>query len=251
MSPVFKSPLSVLFAVLVFTILQTCKDESIPVPVDESLAYFPLQPGKYIEYRMDSVIFDVVSGKKTKDTTISYIREMVADTFTDLAGRKTFRLERFYKKGPTDPWTIHGVWTAQLTPNGFERTEDNLKFIKMIFPMVPDQEFNGLVYIDTEAPYYIADEPVTIYRQWGFQKVQKTNQKERVGLFDLDQVATVLLNNSRNVIEKRYAVEKYAKGIGMVYKEMQILDCQSCPGNTLDTEAERGFILRQIMTAHN
>lgn len=251
MSPVFKSPLSVLFAVLFLTVLQTCKNESIPVPVDESLSYFPLQVGKYVEYRMDSVIFDVVSGKKTKDTSISYLREVVADTFTDLAGKKAYRLERFFKKAPSDPWTIQSVWTAQITPNGYERTEDNLRFIKMIFPMVPAQEFNALVYIDTEQPYYIADEPVTIYRQWGYQKVEKTNQKERIGLFNLDEVATVLLNNSRNVIEKRYAVEKYAKGIGLVYKEMQILDCQSCPGSTLDTDAERGFILRQIMTAHN
>jgi hypothetical protein len=63
-----------------------------------------------------------------------------------------------------------------------------------------------------------------------------------------------------NAIERRLSRVKYAKHIGVVYRELWILDSQYCnqipaPADCLTKpwveKAEKGYILRQVITGYN
>jgi hypothetical protein len=67
-------------------------------------------------------------------------------------------------------------------------------------------------------------------------------------------VLTVREADSENLIELRRSRVKYAKGIGLVYRELWVLDTQcieQCDGKPWEEKAEKGFILSQTITAHN
>ena len=65
----------------------------------------------------------------------------------------------------------------------------------------------------------------------------------------VDSVATVTQLDELNAIQKNYSAEKFAKGLGLVYKEQQFLSCNSFCADW--THPESGNIVRKSMLAHN
>jgi hypothetical protein len=80
------------------------------------------------------------------------------------------------------------------------------------------------------------------------------DQTESIGDLQFDKVAIVLLTDDgeENTIERRYALEKYARGVGLIYKEYEILDsqCSTCT-EPWSEKAEKGFILKQTLIEYN
>ncbi|MEL6865958.1 MAG: hypothetical protein AAFP19_16145, partial [Bacteroidota bacterium] len=66
-----------------------------------------------------------------------------------------------------------------------------------------------------------------------------------------DSVATIYQADNENAIELRYSIEKYARNIGLVYREMRILDTQAIVDDPWEEKAQKGFIIRQQITRHN
>jgi hypothetical protein len=61
----------------------------------------------------------------------------------------------------------------------------------------------------------------------------------------LDSCLKVIQIDEENLFEKKYGEEQYARGIGLVSKELIILNTQAPPsGQTFLERAESGFILR-------
>ena len=57
-----------------------------------------------------------------------------------------------------------------------------------------------------------------------------------------------------NLIELREAIEKYARNVGLIEKQMRILDTQciiECEGEPWEVKAEKGFILKQRILEFN
>jgi hypothetical protein len=67
-----------------------------------------------------------------------------------------------------------------------------------------------------------------------------------------NQVAIVSLADSENLIEYRWGREYYAKGIGLIYKELRVLDTQKIdPTTAWEEKAEKGFIVKQRLLSYN
>jgi hypothetical protein len=78
------------------------------------------------------------------------------------------------------------------------------------------------------------------------------DQAETVGAQFYDKVCKVTEVDDENALEKRFSVMKYAKGVGLIYKEQWILDTQIFD-NTIPfiEKAQKGMILRQYLISHN
>jgi hypothetical protein len=77
--------------------------------------------------------------------------------------------------------------------------------------------------------------------------------------FDFDSVATVEQANSENLIEQRWSMERYAKGVGLIYREQQLVDsyCKylgdnaPCVNKSWPEKAGRGYKLTQRIISWN
>jgi len=69
-------------------------------------------------------------------------------------------------------------------------------------------------------------------------------------------VISILQTDEEDILAKRYSLEKYAKGVGLIYKELTVLDCNNTINQCSDNvpwgqRATKGFLLKQFITKYN
>ena len=239
------------------------KQPVIPIePVDPAsqYAYFPLEIGKFIDYAVDSVVYDFATGSSIlRDSTRTFLREVIADTILDNAGQPVYAIEQYERRSDTAAWQIRRVYSAARTATQAIRTEENLRFLKLIFPLDRHSAWNGNLWIDQYREIEIAGERLRPFVNWNYE-VDSLDIPAAIGPFNFDSILVVTEVDETNAIERRFSRVKYAKHLGLVWREQWILDSQYCnqlppPADCLSKpwteKAEKGYVLRQVITNHN
>jgi hypothetical protein len=230
----------------------SCDSEPDNFSIEQGTEYYPLAVGKYWIYKVDSTIFDP-NGDSTVSFSTTFVKEEITDTLLDNEGNVAFRYERYERSADTLPWQVKKVFTATLDGKQAIRTEDNLRFIKMTFPLRENNRWNGNAYFDPSLIVTVAGESLEMFKSWEY-KIEAVGKADTVGTFAFEAVTVVEEAASENLIELRSSLAKYAKGIGLVYRELWILDTQcieACDGQSWEEKAEKGFILKQYILEHN
>lgn len=190
--------------IISFFFLSSCADDQIdnpPAPVVADHAFFPVDSGFTRIYEVDSIYWDAFTGNHD---TVSYeLKEVMAGIYIDNQGRKGQRIER-YKKDDNGNWIIYRVWSSLLTATTAEVTEENIRYIKLTFPVAVNESWNGNAFNAEGALNYT-------YQNTG---------GEMFGGFNFPETATVIQDNDPpNLLEDKYGEERYAKGTGIYYRK--------------------------------
>jgi hypothetical protein len=240
-------------------IVYSCKKEDNSLNSTQLSEYLPLQVGKYIHYRLDSMRF-IDFGQR--DTVISYdAKDVVDGQLEDNTGRTTYRIIRYLRDAQsTNENDYIAKHTYFVTPQreSIELHEENLKFQKLRLPVNNGFNWHGNAFLPT-TPYYNTyqfsnDEDIS---QWDYTY---TNVNEPVTINDIvyDSTVTVLqVADSSNVpIEfpdglayRNYWTETYARNIGLVYKEVVMWEYQ--PPNSGNPGFRSGFGIKMSIIDHN
>ncbi len=213
---------SILVLLAISAGLITCKKKDTPAP-DLGYNYFPGKIGSYITYEIDSFVQDE---DLPFDTLYKYqVKEVLQSTFVDNTGRPSIRIERYKKKFNDTipysalPWLLSDVWYATKTSTGLEKVEEDVRYLRLIFPVSDDEEdWNGNVF--------------NVFEEWPYN-YSSHGVAEIVNGFSFDSVLTIEQINTTNFVETKYGLEKYAAGIGLVYKELRLVGKQPQDGNDL------------------
>lgn len=251
------------FFIAIFLIINGCGERETfdPYPLAESqYAYFPLETGKYVVYRVDSIVYDfAVGGGILRDSSRTFVKEITGDTLRDQTGQLLYAIERYERKNADEPWTLKSIGTAARTASQAIRTEDNLRFLKLVFPLSRSSEWDGNLWIDKNREIEIAGERMRPFTNWQYE-VDSIDVQAVVGAFAFDSTLVVTEADDKNIIERRLSRVRYAKHVGLVWKEQWILDSQYCnqlpPPADCETKpweekAEKGYILRQVILEFN
>ena len=235
-----------------FTCTENTKTEDFNV--EFGFEYFPLEVGKYQTYAVDSVLYDIGPDASIIVTNSrTFVKHEISDTITDNLGRTGFIVERFERAHDSLDWVIKDVWTAFRTESEAEWIEENLRFIKMVFPVKDGISWNGNRFIDETTIVPIAGESVEVFKSWSYEVLESDIAMD-YGNYFFDNVAIISQADSENLIELRESTEHYAKDVGLIFREMRILDTQcisECEGQSWEEKAEKGFILRQKIIDFN
>ena len=216
-----KKSLPFLVLAFVFTVgMFSCKKaDDVPAPPQAEQEYFPLEKGKWVIYDVDSTIWDDTFC--IKRFYHYQIMHMVVDTFSDDVGRLSHRIETRIRKKAEDEWQRQTTFYATNTKTELEIVRDELRFIKMVFPINEGGTWEGNNYI-------LTDDPVnTFYRDWTYRYTD-VEQPFNTGFKVFDKTITVHAKDEavsdpelfENVSASRTkSVEKYASGVGMIYRE--------------------------------
>lgn len=239
---------------LSFFVASCGKNETETLP-DLAKDYFPLQIGKTLTYDIDTVFYDPQPGNTVKIDTFRWqIKEVFVDTFKDATGLLTYKIERSERRrGDTSKYEVRKIFTTALSENEVLRTEDNLKFIKMPRFLGEKTTWDGNIYCDQSLIIEVAGERMGLFsKKWNYE-VLTLGKSEKVGTKDFTDILTIRAQSDTRILtEKRYNLEKYAKGIGLVYKEQHILDTQKLDATIAwEKKAERGYIVKQTITSYN
>lgn len=200
----------VLFIFCILLFFSCKKDRELEESPDLGYDYFPVTMGKYIVYDVDSIAYIQLPSADTI-TTKFRIKEVIDSMFKDNQGRDTYRITRYKKNySPTIsyddiPWVIQDVWTANLTATTAEVVEENTRYIKLTFPIVKNNKWNG------NAQNTIGE--------WQYKYTEVDKALTLNGL-SFENTLTVLQKKETPAIYYKNYEEKYAKGIGIIYKEV-------------------------------
>ncbi len=246
---------------MLILLMIACRDE-LSSPVEESIygyGYFPLEVGLERIYRLDSIQYDLGRNDlPVDDSSTFYLREVVVEQLLDHTGMSVYRIERFRSDDPDGPWEIFDVATQSRSTNQAFYTENNLRLINLVFPVEAGKKWDGNAFIKDDITVIIRGESIEMFKGWDYQMVA-VDSTEQVGEIMFDEVLTVQQAASENAIERRYSFEKYAKGVGLVFRHREILDSyckyigtnEPCINKDWRAKAGRGFILRQTLVSHN
>lgn len=192
------------YGCLILTFLMTftyCKKKSSElVPVDYS--YFPLKLKSWVIY---NITFRKVDKDVNIDTTVHYqLKEIIDTIIEDNTGKPVYRIERYTRPGNGHSWEISQVWQQGIDHNAAYKVEDNIKYVKLRFPVELNKSWNGNIYNSEEPLDYT---------------ISSIDQQETINGISFGNVLTVTQQYSQNLIEKFHFFEKYAKNIGLVQKQ--------------------------------
>jgi len=128
---------------------------------------------------------------------------------------------RFIRNTAANPWQPDATFMAINTGTSLEFVENNLRYIKLKVPIKDSYSWKGNSYIDT----YSLNSDLKYLDSWDYV-YDSVGVRSTVGTFTLD--STLKVNQRDEIIgtpsdpnsysEKNYGVEKYAAGIGLVYR---------------------------------
>ena len=261
-------PSTIITGILFFTTIMfaSCSDKKEQFETEALSDYTPqLIPGKYITYRVDSLVFPNF-GRNTEIHKYQ-VKHVIDAQITDNLGRPSYRVFRYIRDSvdatswtPAQAWVPNGSYFITVLTNQVEFIEDNLRFVKLHLPFregftwagnshLPDNPYLPLFGLfsndDNMADwefYYDTFEPSFTY---------KNNLYENVWTVEAaDEIYNVPITDPTAYAARTRAFEKYAKNIGLVYREYELWEYQPNPGGT-GGPYKSGFGVTQWMIEHN
>lgn len=176
-------------------------------------------------YRVDSIAYDD-NGAQTIDTFYYQYKEEIGEEYTDDAGKQAFIVKRYYRDNDSTEWIPTTNYTVQLVGNTLQKVEDNVRIVKLVFPLRDRLSWDG-----------------NMYNNKGDQLFRIIDYKKAYALNNVSVTSLKVQQwNIQNFIEEIKRYEIYADNIGMVELLFDSL-------NTQDS-GTRGFRYRLTLTSY-
>ena len=184
-------------------------NSELPPPQDGGNFFYP-KIGQSIVYDVEDTEYEL-TGKFTLKTY--QLKEVNVSTFKDLAGKEVLRIERYRREKRVDKWIIDSIFTAKKEVDKALKTENNVTYIKMFFPIKEGLKWNGNAYNSFGNDSY---------------EMKKVNQLFQTNGRKFDNSVTIIQQNDSTLVDLKRRMEVYAEGIGLIYREeIKVSYCNS------------------------
>ncbi|MFN5183422.1 MAG: hypothetical protein ACK5D5_10425 [Bacteroidota bacterium] len=212
------------FFLTILLLFFSCKKDNVIDSVDFGRDYFPGKIGTYVVYECDSTVYPDLNAP-TRNYKF-FIKEVIDSNFKDNSGSTAIKISRFKKWTKYDTvtladtsWYLQDVWWGNISNEKFELVEENNRVIKLVFPVEQGKTWNGNAFNtlgEWEFEYTSVDVPYSN----GYKSFEKTLH---VNQFDSGNILLYYKNYN----------EKYARGVGMIFKEIEDYTWQENNGTIL------------------
>lgn len=239
---VFRPILGLLFLFCV-AFVTSCDEETETLDFITGFDYFPVEQDFWLEYQVDSVLYSPLR-TGGKDSVSVQVRETFGEIFIDNEGREAITIERRVRQNSNIDWNkiTPTVWYVVRTEDQVERVEGELRFMKLIFPVFEGRTWDGNAFLNTD------DTQLRDYRDWSYQYVQVA---ENTTVNDLNFIETLTVSqvDREDLVNKTFAIETYAKNVGLIKKEEWILKRNDTGTNDdWPQRAETGYLMIKTLT---
>lgn len=223
----------IIFILSVATALISCKkNQNKEVEDYLDFSYTPAYEGYWRIYDVESLLIDAKIG--VRDTVVYEMKEIYESSFLDKSGNTVYRIERYRRDIGDSIWMFDEVIRDIKTDYTFDRIVDNQRIVNVVYPLIRNYTWDGLMYLDRDiTPAYMDN--------WLFL-TSYFNRNGSINDINFDSTLYVEQINISDVHILRSANEIYAKDVGLIFKKIAYFDSQNA-NQSIDwsIKAEKGF----------
>jgi hypothetical protein len=220
--------------------------------------YLPLEQGKYITYRVDSTVFTNLG--RNEEIHKYQVKHVVDTLITDNLGRSSYRIIQYESDSSgTQPWMPISTYFITPLDDQVEVIEDNLRFIKLHLPFRLNYNWKGNSHLAVN-PYgslysFSNDDNMN---DWDYNydtfessaSIGGQTLNDVYTVFQIDESLNAPVTDPASYGARTLAIEKYAKNIGLVYKDYILWEYQPNTGGA-GGGYKVGFGISMWMIDHN
>lgn len=200
-------------------ILWGCESEIIaPHGTRLGFNYFPLAIGNYTTYWVEDIRY---AFGKDPDTSYYQLKEVVADSFPGEGGEVVYQLVRYSRGLESEPWHLDSIWTARKNMRRVVVVENNVPFIKLVFPFRRGVAWDGNALNSRAEQIYTLEATHEAVRE-EIQSPLDTLLAKSLTVIQQQSQDTIILYTQK--------LETYVEDVGLVYrKSVNLQYCASEP----------------------
>jgi hypothetical protein len=174
--------------------------DNLPSPQDGGKFFYP-NIGQSIVYDVEDTQYELTG----KFTVKSYqLKEVNISTFKDLDGKEALRIERYRRENESQKWGIDSIFIAKKEVDKALKTENNVTYVKIVFPIKEGLKWNGNAYNSLGNDSY---------------EMKKVNQIFQTNGQKFDNSVTIIQQNDSTLVDLKRRIEVYSEGTGLIYQE--------------------------------
>lgn len=217
--------------VVFLTVVGCGEDERVNLPSDSD--YFPLRKGFYQVYTVHERNFAL----QVETENVTYqLKTEVVDSFANQEGGYTFTIHRSKRTTPNDPWEFDRVWSMRMNPAKVVTSEENIQYVKAVFPATQNRYWDGNALNNFPADEYTLTDTGHSYALASGETVG-----DFIRIVQEDSYDPIIFMNKRQEVYVRY--------IGLVLREITDLEYCTIEGQcVIGTQViDKGTIYTQTL----
>lgn len=233
-------------------LLTACEKQTDNLEVDAVGLYYPLEVGQVFNYKLDSIVFINFGQQravKSYDARDRVLQQSIDNNDT------TYYISREIKETTASSWTPNISYTVTKSKNQIEVLEENLRYIKLVNPVKEYFQWPGnsyLPYRPLRSIYEFSNDEDMQYWNYEYTEIKKP---EVVLGIDFSNVVSVLqvadsinvpITIPNGIAYKNHWEEKYALGIGLIEKKVEIWEYQPPIGSLQSYRSGFGIHLQLV-----
>ncbi len=218
---------------LIISIITASCNKTETTTTSDNYNYFPTDSGRWVKYSVTEINID--EDMNMRDTIKYQLLYTWGGVYSSGQNNKAHILNRFIKTNKQTKWQPINRWYAEITENKIIQTEDNIKYIKILYPLQIGKIWNGNAFNNTDSTN------VFEYTITDIDKLENINNTP------YNEVLTISQRYFKSEVEKYLYEEKYAKNIGLVEKQqISIYSKHINPNIPIEQRITKGsiFIMR-------
>jgi hypothetical protein len=163
-----------------------------------------MRKGHFQIYDINEIIYTLGD----PDTFLYQLKTVVIDSFFNAESAYTYVIHRSVRENASKPWTYKDTWSSRMENNQAIEREENIDFVRLIFPFHVGLKWNGNAYNTLG----VDDYELKGSDGWSF------NGKHFSDCISIEQHS-----NEDYIVNLDQRYEVYAKNVGLVYREKTLL----------------------------
>lgn len=184
--------------------------------------YFPLHKGFYQVYAVHERSYQL----QVETANVTYqLKTEVVDSFTNLEGGYTYTIHRSKRNTANNSWEFQQIWSVRMNVANVIVSEENIPFLKIVFPAVENRHWDGNSLNNLPADEYILTNTGKSY--------------ELITGATAGEYIQIVQEDSGDIFNVNKRQEFYVRNIGLV--QVEITDLEYC------SDADECDITQQII----